>query len=316
MSLPGLEGVRAARAGAGCLAGRRKRARPAARAAGGRRRPGRRARSGRGRALAGPARGRRVVPALRAARRLAGRARRPHRRHHRQPRRRQRRSGAARLHGQRDGPAACRRRPARPARRPRATSRRRRLRAVSEQVFADDPLRLLRLARMATSSDSRSTRSRSGWPGATPTWRRTPSGERILIEMRRLLEPRASRRRHPAARPAGSARRGAARGWPRCEGSDRARSTIWTCSSTRWLVLDAAADISAHPAHYLPAHAAPRWRRCWRPSRRQRVQRPHRPADGGAVPRHRQAVRPASSGRRPGQLHGPRPARRRLRPRR
>ncbi len=131
-----------------------------------------------------------------------------------------------------------------------------RLRAVSEQVFADDPLRLLRLARLAHELGFTVD------PEAERLARRDahladrPSGERVLTEIRRLLEPD-----HPEAGirlldrlgvldvilPEAVAMRGV--GQSQFHHLDVFEHTL--------KVLDAAADVSAHPEHYLRDAAEP-----------------------------------------------------------
>jgi tRNA nucleotidyltransferase/poly(A) polymerase len=131
-----------------------------------------------------------------------------------------------------------------------------RLRAVSDQVFADDPLRLLRLARLAHELGFAVD------PEAERLARRDahladrPSGERVLTEIRRLLEPD-----HPeegirlldrlgvldVVLPEMAAMRGV--GQSAFHHLDVFDHTL--------KVLDAAADVAAHPAHYLRDAAAP-----------------------------------------------------------
>jgi len=131
-----------------------------------------------------------------------------------------------------------------------------RLRAVSEQVFADDPLRLLRLARLAHElgftvdpEAERLARRDAHLAGR-------PSGERVLTEIRRLLEPD-----HPdegirlldrlgvldVVLPEAVAMRGV--GQSQFHHLDVFEHTL--------KVLDAAADVSAHVDHYLRDAAEP-----------------------------------------------------------
>jgi poly(A) polymerase len=131
-----------------------------------------------------------------------------------------------------------------------------RLRAVSEQVFADDPLRLLRLARLAHELGFAVD------PEAERLARRDahlavrPSGERVLTEIRRLLEPD-----HPeegirlldrlgvldVVLPEAVAMRGV--GQSPFHHLDVFEHTL--------KVLDAAADVSANVEHYLRDAAGP-----------------------------------------------------------
>jgi len=131
----------------------------------------------------------------------------------------------------------------------------RRVRVVSDDVFADDPLRLLRLVRLAHelgfAVDPRSEQLARRDAHLADR----PSGERVLVEMRRLLEPD-----HPddAVRlldrlgvldvvlPEAAAMRGVAQ-------SPFHHLDVFDHTLQ---VLDAAADIGDHPEHYL-ADAAP-----------------------------------------------------------
>jgi tRNA nucleotidyltransferase/poly(A) polymerase len=130
----------------------------------------------------------------------------------------------------------------------------RRMRLVSERVFTDDPLRLLRLARIAHELGFEVD------PDAERAARRDAhladraAGERIYAEMRRLVGPD-----HPDAAirlldrlgvldvvlPEAAPMRG-------CEQSPFHHLDVFEHTLQ---VLDAAADISAHPEHYLPRHA-------------------------------------------------------------
>ena len=129
-----------------------------------------------------------------------------------------------------------------------------RLRLVSDRVFTDDPLRLLRLARIAHELGFEVD------PEAERLARRDahladrPAGERIYAEMRRLMTPD-----HPDAAirvldglgvldvilPEAAAMRG-------CEQSPFHHLDVFEHTLQ---VLDASADIAAHPEHYLPRHA-------------------------------------------------------------
>jgi poly(A) polymerase len=131
----------------------------------------------------------------------------------------------------------------------------RRLRLVSDRVFMDDPLRLLRLARIAHELGFEVD------AGAEELARREAhladraAGERIYAEMRRLMAPD-----HPDAAvrlldrlgvldailPEASPMHG-------CEQSPFHHLDVFEHTLQ---VLDAAADIAAHPEHYLPEHAA------------------------------------------------------------
>ena len=130
----------------------------------------------------------------------------------------------------------------------------RRMRLVSERVFADDPLRLLRLARIA---------HELGFQVETEAVRAArrdahladrAAGERIYTELRRLLLPE-----HPSdgvrvldscgvldvILPEAAPMRG-------CEQSPFHHLDVFEHTLQ---VLDAAADVAAHPEHYLGGHA-------------------------------------------------------------
>jgi len=129
-----------------------------------------------------------------------------------------------------------------------------RLRLVSDRVFTDDPLRLLRLARIAHELGFEVD------PDAERLARRDAhladraAGERIYAEVRRLLAPE-----HPDAAvrlldglgvlevilPEAGPMHG-------CEQSPFHHLDVFEHTLQ---VLDAAADIAAHPEHYLPQHA-------------------------------------------------------------
>ena len=129
-----------------------------------------------------------------------------------------------------------------------------RLRLVSDRVFTDDPLRLLRLARIAhelgfeVDSDAERLARRDAHLADRA------AGERIYAEVRRLLAPE-----HPDAAvrlldglgvlevilPEAGPMHG-------CEQSPFHHLDVFEHTLQ---VLDAAADIAAHPEHYLPHHA-------------------------------------------------------------
>jgi tRNA nucleotidyltransferase/poly(A) polymerase len=129
-----------------------------------------------------------------------------------------------------------------------------RLRLVSDRVFTDDPLRLLRLARIAhelgfeVDSDAERLARRDAHLADRP------AGERIFAEVRRLMTPD-----HPDAAvrlldglgvldvilPEAAPMHG-------CEQSPFHHLDVFEHTLQ---VLDASADIAAHPEHYLPRHA-------------------------------------------------------------
>src|SRR5436190_12078764 len=127
------------------------------------------------------------------------------------------------------------------------------VRAVSDAVFDDDPLRLLRLPRIAHElgftiepGTARLAEQRSGRAGE-------PSAERIFMEVRRLMG---------GDRPAEALRRVDALGvldvvLPEivplrgCLQSEHHQLDVWEHTLH---VIEAVADIGDHPGHYLPAH--------------------------------------------------------------
>jgi poly(A) polymerase len=125
-----------------------------------------------------------------------------------------------------------------------------RMRAVSDEVFSDDPLRLLRLARLAHELGFTVDPASERLARRDAHLAVQPSGERVLAEMRRLLEPE-----HPdvgirlldrigvldVVLPEASAMRGV-------EQSPFHHLDVFEHTLQ---VLDAAADISAYPEHYL-----------------------------------------------------------------
>jgi putative nucleotidyltransferase with HDIG domain len=131
---------------------------------------------------------------------------------------------------------------------------RRVVRAVSDAVFDDDPLRLLRLPRIAHElgfgvdpATERLARSHAALADR-------PSGERIYMEMRRMLcGPRPAEALRLAERlgvldvvlPEAAPLRG-------CLQSAHHQLDVWEHTLH---VIEAVADIAGHPAHYLPAHA-------------------------------------------------------------
>jgi tRNA nucleotidyltransferase/poly(A) polymerase len=130
----------------------------------------------------------------------------------------------------------------------------RRMRLVSERVFTADPLRLMRLARIAhelgfeVDADAERAARRDAHLADRA------AGERIYAEVRRLIAPD-----HPDAAirlldrlgvlevvlPEAAPMRG-------CEQSPFHHLDVFEHTLQ---VLDAVADISAHPGHYLPRHA-------------------------------------------------------------
>jgi poly(A) polymerase len=130
----------------------------------------------------------------------------------------------------------------------------RRMRLVSERAFADDPLRLLRLARIAHELGFAVEPETARAARRDAHMADRAAGERTYAEIRRLLTPD-----HPDAAirllddlgvldvvlPEAAPMRG-------CEQSPFHHLDVFEHTLQ---VLDAAADIGAHPEHYLPRHA-------------------------------------------------------------
>jgi poly(A) polymerase len=129
------------------------------------------------------------------------------------------------------------------------------LRAVSDTAFADDPLRLLRLPRIALEIvfvvDQATEARARGQAGLADR----PSGERIFLEMRRMLcgqRPAESLRLTErlgvleVVLPEMAPLRG-------CTQSGYHQLDVWEHTLH---VVEGVAEIADHPAHYLPGHAA------------------------------------------------------------
>ena len=139
---------------------------------------------------------------------------------------------AARLHRQRDRPAARRGEPIDPLGGI-EDLREGRLRAASAGAFLEDPLRVMRLARVAVELDLEAepetlALAQAGAPGL-----REVSAERVFAELRRILSaarlavawscsPMSARTRWCCPSSSG------------CGGWSRAATTTPTCTSTRW----------------------------------------------------------------------------------
>jgi poly(A) polymerase len=129
-----------------------------------------------------------------------------------------------------------------------------RLRLVSERAFADDPLRLLRLARIAHELAFEVDPHTEDLARRDAHLADRAAGERIYAEVRRLIAPD-----HPDAAvrlldrlgvldvilPEAIPMRG-------CQQSPFHHLDVFEHTLQ---VLDAAADIGSHPEHYLPRHA-------------------------------------------------------------
>jgi poly(A) polymerase len=131
---------------------------------------------------------------------------------------------------------------------------RRVLRAVSPQVFADDPLRLLRLPRIAYELGFGIERPTEQLAREHAALADRPSGERIFMEMTRLLG---------GERPAKALRLAESLGvldvvLPEVvplRGLSQSAHHQFDVWEHTLHVVEAVADIGDHPEHYLPAHA-------------------------------------------------------------
>jgi tRNA nucleotidyltransferase/poly(A) polymerase len=129
-----------------------------------------------------------------------------------------------------------------------------RLRRVSERVFTDDPLRLLRLARIAHELGFAVDPDTERLARRDAHLADRAAGERIYAEVRRLIAPD-----HPDVAVRLLDRLGVldvilpeAAPMHGCEQSPFHHLDVFEHTLQ---VLDAAADIAAHPGHYLPRHA-------------------------------------------------------------
>jgi putative nucleotidyltransferase with HDIG domain len=128
------------------------------------------------------------------------------------------------------------------------------LRAVSEGVFEDDPLRLLRLPRIAHELEFAVDPATERLARSQAALADRPSGERIYMEMRRMLcgaRPAEALRLADrlgvldAVLPEAAPMRG-------CLQSPYHQLDVWEHTLH---VIEAVADIADHPRHYLPGHA-------------------------------------------------------------
>jgi putative nucleotidyltransferase with HDIG domain len=131
---------------------------------------------------------------------------------------------------------------------------RRLLRTVSDAAFEDDPLRLLRLPRIAHQLEFDVDPATERLARSQAALADRPSGERIYMEMRRMLcGGRPAEALRLAERlgvldvvlPEAAALRG-------CLQSSHHQLDVWEHTLH---VIEAVADIGEHPRHYLPAHA-------------------------------------------------------------
>src|SRR5438874_2660497 len=127
------------------------------------------------------------------------------------------------------------------------------VRAVSDAVFDDDPLRLLRLPRIAHELDFEIEPATARLAEARRGRAAEPSAERIFMEVRRLIggdRPAEALRRVDAlgvldvVMPEIAPLRG-------CLQSEHHQLDVWEHTLH---VVEAVADIGDHPGHYLPAH--------------------------------------------------------------
>ena len=166
------------------------------------------------------------------------------------------RPGRARLHRERDGDPGRRRGDGDVSTRSAASATWRRAGCglVSDRVFTDDPLRLLRLARIAHELGFEVDSEAERLARRDAHLADRAAGERIYAEVRRLMTPD-----HPDAAvrlldglgvldvilPEAAPMHG-------CEQSPFHHLDVFEHTLQ---VLDASADIAAHPEHYLPRHA-------------------------------------------------------------
>ena len=127
------------------------------------------------------------------------------------------------------------------------------VRAVSDAVFDDDPLRLLRLPRIAHELGFEIEPATARLAEARRGRAAEPSAERIFMEVRRLIggdRPAEALRRVDAlgvldvVMPEIAPLRG-------CLQSEHHQLDVWEHTLH---VVEAVADIGDHPGHYLPAH--------------------------------------------------------------
>jgi poly(A) polymerase len=129
------------------------------------------------------------------------------------------------------------------------------VRKVSDAVFDDDPLRLLRLARIAHELDFTIDEPTEQLARRRARLASAPSGERIFMELRRLLSP---------ADPGDGVRLLDRLGilepvWPELaavKGVTQGQYHALDVFDHTIHVLDAVADVAAHPAYYLPQNGA------------------------------------------------------------
>ena len=132
---------------------------------------------------------------------------------------------------------------------------RRLLRTVSRKVFDDDPLRLLRIVRISREVDLEIDPDAADLARSRASLADRPSGERIFMEMRRLLacdDPADGVRllEELELLPVVLPELASLRGVPQ-----NPHHHLDVLDHTL-LVLDGAADIADHPGFYLPAHEA------------------------------------------------------------
>jgi poly(A) polymerase len=125
------------------------------------------------------------------------------------------------------------------------------VRKVSDRIFDDDPLRLLRLARIAHELGFAIDEATEALARSRAALASSPSGERIFMELRRLLSP---------ADPGDGVRLLERLGalepvWPELaavKGVTQGQYHALDVFDHTIHVLDAVADVAAHAAHYLP----------------------------------------------------------------
>ena len=194
---------------------------------------------------------------------------------------------SARLHGQRDRAAPGRRRADLASRGARDDLEARRLRVLHDGSFADDPTRLLRLARYARGSGSQPEERTDAAGGGGDRRRRAADGDGLAARRRAAAAAARAAARGAAGARAPRARAGAARGRVRSptSGRWRRRTTLlaraaWPRWRRRWAAKTCARD--ARPARVPGRTTATSW-----PAPRRSSRRPPGPTSscGRAAPR-------------------------------
>ena len=137
------------------------------------------------------------------------------------------------------------------------------LRAASERAFADDPLRILRAARIAAGARPRGRRRRRVELARAAADRAgEPAGERQFAELAALVAGPDPLRGDRAARRARRDRRGPARARGAARASARAPTTTSTPTATRSRCCGASLEVEARPRALRRRRSPARSRRC------------------------------------------------------